>query len=198
MYKIVILLVVGSLSLMACSSKVAITESNVGEISCLNGAPNWVIIGGEETGLSSIGSAVIGKAGLQYARTEALAAGRDAMSRTLSVKVNNMFKSFTQVTGIGDTATIDKVSADVSKQVSSQVITGSKQIGSWVSQCGELYILVGIDPEIAQMAVREQTYSSLQNEAALWQQFQAKNAQDELDANIQKEFRSSITYKVDE
>ena len=37
-------------------------------------------------------------------------------------------------------------------------------------------------------AVKEQVQTSYKNEQALWQQFQAKKANEELDAEIEKEF----------
>lgn len=157
---------------------------------CLGDAPAWVIAGSAEGGLSAVGAAKISKAGFNFSRTEALANGRDEVARILAVKVNNMFKTFTQSTGIGDTETVDKVSANVSKQVASQMLSGSKQLNLWVapSPCDEVYVLVGVDATMAQNAIKEQTMSSFKNEQALWQQFQAKKAQDELDAAVQSEF----------
>ncbi|MBZ4647068.1 MAG: lipoprotein, partial [Clostridia bacterium] len=89
---------------------------------CLEGAPAWVIDPTMEGGLTGLGAAKIGAAGLQFARTEAIANARDEMARTLSIKVKNMFKNFTQVTGVGDAETVDKVSANVSKQVANQTL----------------------------------------------------------------------------
>lgn len=181
------------LVIVGCGGKTTSVESaDPAVTACLAGAPNWVINGGAEGGLSGVGAAKIGKAGVNFARTEALAGGRDEIARVLSVKVNNMFKQFTQTTGIGDNETVDKVTANVSKQVASQMISGSKQIGSWVSPCNEMYVLVGVDAALAQQAIKEQSLSSLKNEQALWQQFQAKNAQDELDAAVKAEFKENV------
>jgi hypothetical protein len=155
---------------------------------CLEGAPAWVIDPTMEGGLTGLGAAKIGAAGLQFARTEAIANARDEMARTLSVKVKNMFKNFTQVTGVGDAETVDKVSANVSKQVANQTLEGSKAKNVWISPCNEYYVLVVLDPQVVQKSVADSVKSSLKNEQALWQQFLAKKAQDELDAEIQKEF----------
>lgn len=183
-------LIVLSFAIVGCGSKTA--DTNVANANaCLAGAPDWVLAGGAEGGLSAVGAAAIGKAGVNFARTEALANGRDEIARVLGVKVNNMFKQFTQTTGVGDDQTVDKVSANVSKQVASQMISGSKQAGSWVSPCNELYILVAVDATLAQQAIKEQSLSSLRNEQALWQQFQAKKAQEELDNAIKAEFKDS-------
>lgn len=191
MKKTLFAVVVLSLAVAGCGSKTLTVDQNAPEVAaCLVGAPDWVMAGGAEGGVSAVGAAQIGKAGLNFARTEALANGRDEIARTLSLKVNNMFKNFTQSTGLGNEETVDKVSANVSRQVASQMISGSKQIGSWVSPCNELYILVGVDAEMARAAIKEQSLSSFQNDKALWQQFQAKKAQEELDAAIKEEFKS--------
>ncbi len=151
-------------------------------------APSWVLNPEVEGGLAAVGSAKIGKAGIQFARTEALANARDELARQLSVKVKNMVKNFTQVTGIGNDQTVDKVAVQVSKQVTAQVLQGSKQKDMWISPSGTLYVLVVLDPQSVKNVVKEQTLTSLRNEKALWQQFQAKKAYEELEKEIQKEF----------
>ena len=151
-------------------------------------APAWVLNPEVVGGLSAIGSAKIGKAGIQFARVEALANARDELARQISVKVKNMVKNFTQVTGIGDEETVDKVSVQVSKQITSQVLRGSKQKDMWISPSGTLYVLVIVDPESVKELVKQQTLTSFKKDKALWQQFQAKKAYEELEKEIQKEF----------
>ncbi|WP_022850127.1 LPP20 family lipoprotein [Limisalsivibrio acetivorans] len=155
---------------------------------CFEGAPSWVLTPELEGSIAASGSAKIGAAGVQFAKTEAMASGRDEIARIMSVKVKNMVKNFTQQTGVGDDQVVDKVSAQVSKQVANQTLTGSRQKDIWVSPCNELYVLVALDPGSVQQAVKESVRTSFKNEQALWQQFQAKKAQDELDAEIEKEF----------
>ncbi|MBQ3037619.1 MAG: LPP20 family lipoprotein [Clostridia bacterium] len=174
---------------VGCASKVSSVEENAPEIAaCFEGAPEWAISGAAEGGLSAVGMAKIGKAGINFARTEALANGRDEIARILSIKVNNMFKNFTQTTGIGDEETVDRVAASVSKQVASQMISGSKQFASWVSPCNELYILVAVDTQIAQEAVISQSVSSFKNNEALWQQYVAEKGQEELEKAVKELF----------
>jgi hypothetical protein len=106
----------------------------------------------------------------------------------ISVKVKNMVKNFTQQIGVGDEQTVDKVSAQVSKQVTYQVLNGSRQKDMWISPSGELYVLVVLDPESVKDVVKRETISSFKNDRALWQQFQAKKAYEELEKEIEKEF----------
>ncbi len=187
MKKLLLLAVASMFVFAGCSSKTEIAEEQL-QNACLTGAPDWVINGGAEGGLNAVGAAKIGQAGLNFARTEALANGRDEMARIIGVKVNNMFKSFTQTTGIGEDETVDKLAANVSKQVASQTLTGSRQANSWISSCNELYVLVGIDASVAAPVVEQNAINSFRNDNALWQQFQAQKAQDELDMAIDKEF----------
>lgn len=186
---LLVLVVLGTLSLMltGCGGK---KEPETLANPCFNGAPAWVIDPSMEGGLTGLGSAKIGAAGMSFARTEAMAVARDEIARTMSVKVKNMFKNFTQQTGVGDDQTVDKVATNVSKQVASQTLAGSRAKNTWISPCNELYIHVVLDPESVQEAVKKQVQTSLRNEKALWQQFQAKKAHDELDKEIEKEFSS--------
>lgn len=155
---------------------------------CFKDAPAWVIDPTMEGGLTGLGSAKIGAAGMNFARTEAMAVARDEIARSINVKVKNMFKNFTQQIGVGDDQTVDKVATNVSKQVANQTLSGTRAKNTWISPCNELYILVVLDPDTAQEVVKKQVRTSLRNERALWQQFQAKKGFDELDKEIEKEF----------
>jgi len=184
LYAFLVVLAVG-IFLSGCSKK---EEPKKLEHACLEGAPSWVIDPTMEGGLSGLGSAKIGNAGIQFARTEAISVARDEIARTMEVKVKNMFKNFTQVTGVGDDETVDRVAVNVSKQVASQTLSGSMPKEAWISPCNEYYTLVVLDPASVQNAVKENALSSFKNEKALWQQFQAKKAHDELEKEIEKEF----------
>ena len=187
MRKILLFVIVLSFVALGCSSKTSSVVENTPEISaCFVGAPEWVISGAAEGGLSAVGMANIGKAGIGFARMEALASGRDEIARMLSLKVNNMVKNFTQTTGIGDEETVDKVAASVSKQVASQVLSGSKQVSSWISPCYELYILVALDTQITQEAIASQSISSFKDNEALWQQYVAEKGQEELEKSVKE------------
>lgn len=150
-------------------------------------APPWVCVPDMAGGIAATGSAAASPAGPGFQRQEAMANARDALARQISVKVQNMFKNFTQQTGVGDAITMEKLSSNVSKQVANQTLNGSTQKGRWVAPNGEMYVLVAIDPNAAVEATKNVVKTSLRNEQALWQQFQAKKAEDSLDAEIAKE-----------
>jgi hypothetical protein len=152
-------------------------------------APAWVFNPDVEGGVSAVGTAKIGKAGFAFARNEALADGRDQLARQMSIKVQNMVKNFTQATGLGDDETVDRVSSQVSRQVANQTLNGSKMRSMWRAPNGELFVWMILDPEAVRVAAKDAVTSSYKNDQALWQQFQAKKAHDELDAVISKEFQ---------
>ena len=149
-------------------------------------APAWVLTPNVEGGICAVGIAGATQAGMAFQRTQAMANGRDELARQLELKVNNMVKDFTQTTGVGNASTVDRVSSTVSKQVASQTLAGSKQKAMWVADDGEVYVLMVMDPNAVANATKEAVKTSLKNDQALWQQFQSKKAQDELDAEVTK------------
>jgi ribosomal protein S20 len=155
---------------------------------CFQGAPAWVINPQVEGAVAAAGSAKKSAGGMQFTRDAAMANARSEISRVLEVKVKTMMKDFTQVTGVGDAQTVDKVTSSVSKQVSSQTLQGTMQKDAWFSPCGELYVLVVLDSAKVKSLTKQNVVSSLKKDAALWQQFQAQKAQNELDAAVDKEF----------
>jgi hypothetical protein len=118
-------------------------------------------------------------------RTVAMGAARDELARQMEVKVKNMLESWTRTTGAGDAQTYEANIANVSRQVSNTTLQGSKQLNRWVTPDGTLVLLVGMS-DAAQ--IKDNIKTSLRNEDALWQQFQSKQAQDSLDAEISKAF----------
>ena len=108
------------------------------------------------------------------------------MARQIETKVSNMLKNFTQQTGVGNSAVVDKVTADVSKQLARQDLSGSRVINKWISKTGTMWVLLEVNKEDLQSKVSSSVKSSFKNDEALWQQFQAKKAQDELDASLEK------------
>lgn len=154
-------------------------------------APEWVLDGTKEGFFSSVGSATIGKSGIQFARTEAMAQGRSELSRQISLKVKDLVNNFTQQIGPGTDYTVDKLSKQISKQVTNETLNGSKQKDLWISPSSDLYVLVVIDPDIIKQSVRNHVMSSYRNDDAKWQQFQANNGSEELDKEIEKTFGGS-------
>ena len=153
-------------------------------------APQWVCNGGAnmEGGVFAVGSASKSPLGIGFQRNEAIAQARNELARQLQVKVKNMLKNYMSSTGIGDNQTAERVSTQVSKQVTAGVLQGSKLLKFWQAKDGTVYVLVGMKGSLKDL-VKKSVKTTLKNDPALWQEFKAKKAQEELDAAVEKEFK---------
>jgi hypothetical protein len=152
-------------------------------------APDWVLANYDGDTLSAVGSARIGKGGLQFARTEALANARSELARQVSVKVRGLVNTFAQQTGIGDDQTLDAFSKQVSKHVTDETLSGSRESDMWISPSSDVYVLAILEKLEVKESVRRQVISGYQQDSAKWQEFKARNGNEELDAEIEKAFR---------
>lgn len=150
-------------------------------------APAWICnepVAGVE--LSAVGYARSSKAGVAFMKQMATADARVQLAQTFKVTVNNMIKQYAETTGAADSETVDQVNTSVSKLITSESLIGSRLFRTRTSPAGGLYALVGLDTTNVQKAAEESIKTSMKNEQALWQQFKAKKAQDELAADIAK------------
>jgi hypothetical protein len=151
-------------------------------------APEWVLTGYLKESTSAVGSARLGKGGIQFARTEALAKARDELARQVSVKVETLVNNFAQQTGIGNDQMLDAFSKQVSRQITDETLAGSRQQDIWISPSADVYVLVVMDEEQIKSAVKREMISSYQQDEARWQEFKAKNGAEELDRELDRAF----------
>lgn len=140
-----------------CSSKYELgegassIEDSALEANNLSNAPSWVLNGGRD-GLSAIGSADITKAGLQFARNEALAMARDELSRIISVKVEGLVSNAVSQS-IGNNAydaNVERYGEQITRQIVSQSMVGTKQKDTWITPDGkQIYVLVELDSALS-------------------------------------------------
>lgn len=191
------ILITGLLSTMfvACNSaqpEVAKPAEEKADFRCRQDgvlAPDFTCDPYAEGAIVTLGIAKMNAGGdKSFQRTEALASARDGLARQIEVKVSNLFKSFKATTGSGSDATFDKSSSDVSKQLASQTLQGSKQIGrSWRHpQTGELFVMVGIAEKTIENGMEDAIKTSFKNEKAMYQRFLAAQASGELEKELQK------------
>ncbi|WP_428023239.1 LPP20 family lipoprotein [Arcobacter sp.] len=150
------------------------------------GAPKWIHKPSLENKISEVGSAVK-NAGNDFAfqREEAIANARDNIARRISIKVNNMFKSYKGTTGLKDEGTFDKVIEGVSKQISSQTINNSIVENLWISKSKTMYVLVSLDTDALKATTKKVVKSSFKNDEALYQKFLAEESDKKLDAMVE-------------
>ncbi len=180
-----VVMVAFSLMFVGCSNKRIDNDAMEEEF---ENAPEWVLTGHEEDIFSAVGSARIGSSGMQFAKTAALAQGRNELARQLSVKVKSLVNNFVQQTGLGDYQLVDRLGKQVSKQVTNETLSGSRQKDIWISPSSDLYILVFMEINAVKQSVKNQVITSYKNQEAEWQMFKARNASEELDQEIEKAF----------
>jgi hypothetical protein len=150
-------------------------------------APLWVCDAPVEgVAVSAVGSHEKSAAGPQFMKDQATAAARVVLAQQMKVHVTNMVKQYVETTGAASSETVDKVNTSVSKLITAETIVGSRAFRSTVSPAGTMYVLVGLDPRMAEEQTKNALKTSMRNERALWQQFKAKQGQDELAAEIAK------------
>ena len=148
-------------------------------------APGWTCDEPVEgVAIYAVGTYEKTAAGLQFQKDQAAAAARVTMAQQMKVYVSNMVKQYVETTGSSSSETVDKVNTSVSKLVTSETIEGSRIYKSLVSPNGTMYVMVGIDPKLANQKAEQVIKTSMNNDRALWQQFKASKSQDELAAAI--------------
>ena len=148
-------------------------------------APGWVCdqpVEGLE--VSAVGVAEKSAAGHSFMKNMAATDARVQLAQRLQVQVQNMVKQYAETTGAADSESVDKVNTSVTKQITDQSLLGTKIYKTRTSPNGALYVLLGMDGEAVAQATQNALRTSMGNDAALWQQFKAQKAQDELAAAI--------------
>ena len=148
-------------------------------------APAWVCnepVEGIE--VSAVGVAEKTAAGYSFMKNMAATDARVQLAQSMRVHVQNMVKQYAETTGAADAETVDKVNTSVTKQITDESLVGTKIFKTRTSPNGTLYVLLGMDADFAAQATETALKTSMGNDKALWQQFKAQKAQDELAADI--------------
>ena len=80
----------------------------------------------------------------------------------------------------------DQVYTSTTKQITDQSLVGTKIFRSAQGPDGAMYVLIGMDEAATQKLTESAVRTSMNNEKALWQKFQAGKSQDEMAADIAK------------
>jgi hypothetical protein len=148
-----------------------------------DGAPQWVLSPFVEGAVADMGSAKRNAGNdFSFQREEAIADGRNNLTRQLSIKVSNMIKTFKSSTS----ETYDKSIDSVSKQIASKTLLGSKATKMWRSKTGTLYVLVVLNADLVKDQMDQTIKTSFKNDKAMYQKFLASKAQGELDNELEK------------
>ncbi len=190
--KINFVLLISALALVGCGGKEAPKpQADLAECVFPDApeveAPMWVCdVPIEGVELSAVGYANKSKAGNSFMKQMAASDARAQLAAIFKTRVQNMIKQYAETTGAADTETVNMVNTSVSKLITNETLVGSRLFRSRTSPTGGLYILIGLDTANVQQAVQDSLQTSMNNDQALWQEFKAKKAQDELALEISK------------
>ena len=114
------------------------------------------------------------------AKKTATARARTEISSAVNTKVSSMVKDFMQESGIGETAQALEFSEAVTKQVTDNALAGSVVKEAYIAKDGTIYILV----EYSLNQVKETALKAANREEALYNEFKASQAFDELNSSL--------------
>jgi hypothetical protein len=144
-------------------------------------APKWTCIPDVQGYYAGVGVAEKSAAGIAHMRRVALMNGRSALAQQIQTQVKDKVEGFTRATGNGSSEAVDKVTTAVTKQVANIGLKNSKAVDYWEAPSGAIYMLVTVPEKSVNEEVKKAVKSSFKNDNALWQQFQSKQALDQLD-----------------
>lgn len=154
-------------------------------------APRWTCIPEVEGYYAGVGVAEKSAAGTAHMRRVALMNGRSDLAQQIQTQVKDKIEGFTRATGNGSSETVDKVTTAVTKQVAKVNLQGSKALDMWNAPSGAIYMLVAVPEKNVNAAVKDAlkktVNSSFKDDNALWQQFQSKQALENLDKEFPTE-----------
>lgn len=161
-----------------CSSNPKVAECNFPNTREV--APGWVCDEPVAGMVTAVGSAHKSDAGFGFMKQMAATEARVQLAQMIRVQVQNMIKRYAETTGSASKETVDRVNTSVTKQITDETLQGTKILKSTTAPDGAVYVLVGIDEEEATILKTTSIKTSMKNDEAAWQRFQAGKAQDEL------------------
>jgi len=178
-----------SVTITGCSKDVKPEERSV-DFSCKQenvSAPKWTCIPEIADSYAGVGIAEKSAAGMDHMRRVALANGRSDLAQQIESQVKDKITIYTGTTGVGGGETVDKAIETVTKQVAKVDLVGSKAVDMWTAPSGAIFMLVTVSQNSANEQIKNNIKTSFKNDQALWQQFKAKNALEELEKDFPSE-----------
>ena len=148
-------------------------------------APDWICdMPVPGIAMSAVGMHGPTRAGVSFQKAQATADARGILAEVIKIQVYKMVKGYLDTMGIADAESVDRIASSVLATVSSDNLYGSKVYKSRMGPDGSMYVLAGLDESNAREAVARAVASSMNNDTALWQQFQAQQSFDEMIESI--------------
>lgn len=144
-------------------------------------APKWTCIPEIQGAYAGVGIAEKSAAGMDHMRRVAMANGRSDLAQQIESQVKDKITIYTGTTGVSTSESVDKSIETVTKQVAKVDLVGSKAVDMWTAPSGAIFMLVTVSKESANEQIKNNLNTSFKNDQALWQQFKAKNALEDLE-----------------
>lgn len=177
------------LLLTSCSSTQKILHTNISECTINEVAqPDWICSDGKiiEGSWTAVGTTKISNLGVEYIKSEVLIVGRLKLTKKLASSLPVKIQEFTQRVDIKSKQTIDKLTTDVTTQLSKIVQLRSKLL-KYRQVNDTLYALVGVSQNRLHKNVKQVIKNSLKRDHTLWLSLQTKNVQQILDEIFQSD-----------
>lgn len=171
-------------AITGCSSKDAKVEKRSVDYACIQenvSAPSWTCVPEVDDAYAGVGIAEKSVAGMDHMRRVALANGRSDLAHQIESQVKDKITIYTGTTGTNESETVDKAIETITKQVAKVDLIGSKAVDMWTAPSGAIYVLVAVSQKAANEQIQNNIKTSFKNDQALWQQFKAKNALEDLE-----------------
>ena len=173
-----------------CSKDAGIQEERAIDFSCKVenvSAPKWTCVPEYGDTYAGLGISEKSAAGMDHMRRVALANGRSDLAQQIQTQVKDKITIYTGTTGVAKSETVDKSIETITKQVAKVDLAGSKAVDLWTAPSGAIYMLVSVSQKSANAQIKSNIRTSFKNDEALWQQFKAKNALEELEKDFPTE-----------
>jgi hypothetical protein len=138
----------------------------------------------ENFAVTGRGSAPKSDAGMNYMMQQASLAARVELAQNVRTQVSNMVKNYLGTTGVAKSETIDAAASSTSLSITDESLMGSRIVRRIVGPEGEVYVWVAIDEENLVATSQNAIRTSMANDEAAWQKFQAEKSHDEMAQKI--------------
>ncbi|SVD13290.1 uncharacterized protein METZ01_LOCUS366144 [marine metagenome] len=141
--------------------------------------PKWA--GGQTAEDAFYGVGFAKKQNPALAKKAAAARARTEISEAVKIQVSSMLKDFMQESGIGESAQALEFTESVTKQVTSNSLSGSVIEDTYFSNDGSVWVLVSYSLD----NTRKSAANAASKEEALYNEFKASQAFNEMNSSIQ-------------
>ncbi|MDG3088488.1 LPP20 family lipoprotein [Vibrio hannami] len=130
------------------------------------------------------GSSPKSDAGMNYMMQQAALAARVELAQNVRTQVSNMVKNYLGTTGVAKSETIDAAASSTSESITDESLMGSRIVRRIIGPEGEVYVWVAIDENNLVATAQNAIRTSMANDEAAWQKFQAEKSHEEMAKKI--------------